>query len=339
MRDDVKAFVALCARVFDPPGPVLELGALQVPGQEGYADLRPLFPGRAYTGCDVVGGPGVDRIENAEALGLPDASVGTVVAADSLEHMADPARAVGEMHRVLAPDGLCLLAAPFVFPIHHPPDYWRFTPEGLDRLLAPFSVRAVFSLGDAQWPHTVCAIAGGADRRDLAGRAATLPAVWEASGQPDPLLPFVPLVSVARHDTGDVVLEPLDGARVVTQSFDCPVDGLCRICVKFDVEGERHGREVALSVADEAAPSTVLAEARARVRAPVRGRWVAFQFGPLPASAGRRFVVRLTSPDGAPGTRLAPHVARDGTLSFEAFARRSRSSSAASSSGGMTGLR
>ena len=322
MRDDVKAFLALGVRTFDPPGPVLELGALQVPGQEGYADLRPLFPGRDYTGCDVVAGPGVDRIENAEALGVAAASIGTVVAADSLEHMADPARAVGEMHRVLVPDGLCFLTAPFVFPIHHPPDYWRFTPEGLARLLAPFPAAAVFSLGCAQWPHLVCAVACRSAHPDFAPRAAALPAAWEASGQFDPLLPFVPLVSVARHDTGDVVLEPLDGTRVVTQAFACTADDLCRVCVKVDVEGDRAGRELALAVADAAAPDRVLAETRTRVRAPVRGRWVALEVGPLAASTGRRLVLRLTSPDGAAGARLAPHVARDGTLSFEAFARR-----------------
>jgi hypothetical protein len=135
---------------------------------------------------------------------------------------------------------------------------------------------------------------------------------------------FAPLVSVARHDTGDVVLEPLEGTRVVTQAFTCTSDGLCRICVKVDVEGDRAGREVGLSVTDATTPDLVLAEARTRVHAPVSGRWVAFQFDPLAASAGRRFVLRLKSPDGAAGARLAPHVARDGTLSFEAFARRAR---------------
>jgi SAM-dependent methyltransferase len=324
MRDDVKAFVALCVRIFDPPGPVLELGALQVPGQEGYADLRPLFPGRAYTGCDVVGGPGVDRIDDAAALGVPAASVGTVVAADSLEHMADPARAIAEMRRVLAPEGFCLLTAPFVFPIHHPPDYWRFTPEGLARLLAPFGASAVFSVGDAQWPHTVCAIARPNACARFAAAAASFPAAWEASGQFEPLVAFVPLVSVARHDTGDVVLEALDGAQAVAQTFDCPAENLCRICVKLDVEGARAGRDAVLALADASAPAVPLAEVRVRVHAPAHGRWIAFDFGPLAASAGRRFVLRLTAPSGDPGARLAPHVARDGTLSFEAFARRAR---------------
>jgi hypothetical protein len=79
---------------------------------------------------------------------------------------------------------------------------------------------------------------------------------------------------------------------------------------------------VLLTIADAASPAVLLAEVGVRVRAPVRGRWVAFQVSPLAGSARRRLVLRLSSPGGAPGARLIPHVARDGTLSFEAFARR-----------------
>jgi hypothetical protein len=129
-------------------------------------------------------------------------------------------------------------------------------------------------------------------------------------------------VSVARHDTGDVVLEPLGGERAVTQAFDCDHDGLCRVCVKVDTEGARVGLDGVLALSVAAEPRTLGAEARARVHAPVRGRWVAFDVDPLTPSAGRRFVVRLRSPGGAPDARLLPHVGRDGTLSFEAFARR-----------------
>jgi hypothetical protein len=50
---------------------------------------------------------------------------------------------------------------------------------------------------------------------------------------------------------------------------------------------------------------------------------VAFQFAPLAGSAGRRFIIRLSSPGGAAGARVTPHVARSGLLSFEAFAQRS----------------
>jgi SAM-dependent methyltransferase len=324
MRDDVKAFLDLCVHVFAPAGPVLEIGALQGPGQEGYADLRPLFPGRAYTGCDLVAGPGVDRIENAEALGLPDASVGTVVAADSLEHVRDPGRAIREMHRVLRDDGLCLITTPFVFPIHYPPDYWRFTPEGLATLLAPFPAVAVFAYGCAQWPHTVCGVAARSARASFADQTQRLRHAWAAAAHVDPLVPFLPLASAGRHDTGDVVLDALAGDRVLTQVFECAADGLCRVCIKLDVDGAPGARDLEVTLADAAADTVVRARATLRAHGPVRARWMAFDFDPLPDTAGRRLVLRLTSPAGAADTRVVPHVARDGTLSYEAFVRRAR---------------
>src|SRR5688572_13003192 len=203
MRDDAKAFVELFARAFHPSGPVLEIGSRQTAGQEGYADLRAIFPGSTYVGCDLAAGPGVDRLTDASALDVPDASVGTVLAVDSLEHVADPWRAAAEMRRVLVPGGLCAIAAPFVFPIHHPPDFTRFTPEGMAWLLRSFHAAGVWSLGCAQWPHTVCAVAvrDGGDAVGFRAACARLEAAWDAAGRFDVLLAFAPVTSVARHDT------------------------------------------------------------------------------------------------------------------------------------------
>ena len=64
MRDHNKAFCRLVAETFDCPGPVFEFGSYQVEGQEGYANLRGLFPGKEYVGCDMRPGPGVDRVED-----------------------------------------------------------------------------------------------------------------------------------------------------------------------------------------------------------------------------------------------------------------------------------
>jgi hypothetical protein len=167
-------------------------------------------------------------------------------------------------------------------------------------------------------------VASGAARADFAARAAALPDAWEARGRFDPLVPVRPLLTAARHDTADVVLAPLAGARAVTQIIDGALDGLCRVCVKVDADGDREGRDLVLAVSDAASPERPLAEVRRRVRAPVRSRWVAFDFDPLPAAAEARRIVHLTSPGGAAGAHVLPHVARNGTLSFEAFALRAR---------------
>src|SRR5581483_980555 len=232
VRDDVRAFVDLCSRLFAAAGPVVEIGALQTPGQEGYADLRPFFAGRPYFGCDLARGAGVDCVQDAEALGI---------AADSLEHVADPFRATGEIPRVLAPGGTAIVAVPFLFPIHYAPDYWRFTPEGVRRLLAPFPVAAVWSLGDAQWPHTVFAVAhkaiddAGAAR--FAAAAAQLPARWDATPVRDVLLPFVPVTSLLRRDDGAAQPVPL-GPAGVEQELVCPGDRLARIDVRIETPAD-----------------------------------------------------------------------------------------------------
>ena len=72
MRDHNKAFCRLVAETFDCPGPVYEFGSYQVEGQVDYADLRALFPGKAYVGCDMRPGPGVDRVEDVSAISLAD---------------------------------------------------------------------------------------------------------------------------------------------------------------------------------------------------------------------------------------------------------------------------
>jgi SAM-dependent methyltransferase len=115
-----------------------------------------MFDVREYIGCDIQAGPGVDRIEDIHSLSLPDESVGTVVCFETLEHVADPIRAVQEMHRVLKPGGVLAISSVMFFPIHeHPWDFWRFTPEGFERLLEPFESRIVLSHGYRLLPEGV----------------------------------------------------------------------------------------------------------------------------------------------------------------------------------------
>lgn len=159
MRENVRAFVEAAAAAFDLAGPVYEFGSYLVEGQERLANLRPLFPGRRYVGCDLRHGPGVDRVEDLARLSLPDGCAETIVCVDTLEHVFEARRAVDELIRVLAPGGVLLLAAPFDFRVHeYPCDYWRLTPGCVARLLAPLPATIVGWQGLESDPHTVLGV-------------------------------------------------------------------------------------------------------------------------------------------------------------------------------------
>src|SRR5579883_2565433 len=133
---------------FDPPAPVLEIGSFQVPGQEAVGDLRPFFGTKEYVGIDARPGPGVDLVADVEALPQRDASVGTVIAMNTFEHVPRFWRGFDEIYRVLRPDGLVLVSCPFYFHVHaFPSDYWRFTPEALNLLLAAYPTRILGQQG------------------------------------------------------------------------------------------------------------------------------------------------------------------------------------------------
>jgi SAM-dependent methyltransferase len=160
MRDNVKAFVRDVAELFEIPEPIYEFGSLQVSGQEGYADLRPIFPGKHYIGCDARMGVGVDRIEDLMGLSLEDETAGTVLILDTLEHVENCHRAMEDVHRILKPEGILAISSVMLFPIHeHPFDYWRFTPEAFRLLLRGFPTALVSFEGEPEIPHTVFGVA------------------------------------------------------------------------------------------------------------------------------------------------------------------------------------
>ena len=162
MRPHVRALVAEFARAVEFREPIHEFGSYLVAGQESLADVRPLFPGKRFVGCDVRTGPGVDRVEDLRRLSLADASVGSVLLLETLEHTADPVRALREVSRVLAPDGVVLATSCLDFKIHaYPEDYFRFTPAGIGVLLEPFAYRYVGFQGHPKFPHTVFGFAKG----------------------------------------------------------------------------------------------------------------------------------------------------------------------------------
>ncbi|SEN78804.1 methyltransferase domain-containing protein [Lihuaxuella thermophila] len=159
MRQLIKEFVKICSQDLPISTPIYEFGSLQVPGQEGFGDLRPYFLGMEYVGCDLRPGTGVDRILDLHQIDLPSESVGTVLSMDTLEHVEYPRKAMDEIYRILKPNGVAIVSSVMNFLIHdYPCDYWRFTPQGFESLLKKFDTVIVEHAGDPSFPHTVVGV-------------------------------------------------------------------------------------------------------------------------------------------------------------------------------------
>jgi SAM-dependent methyltransferase len=80
--------------------------------------------------------PDFDLLE----LPFPDNHFDYVVSEAVLEHVeGDPRQAIHESFRVLKTGGIAVHTSCFVSPVHYGPrDLWRFSPEGLALLAAPF---------------------------------------------------------------------------------------------------------------------------------------------------------------------------------------------------------
>jgi SAM-dependent methyltransferase len=92
----------------------------------------------------------VDVTGDLHRLALRTGSVDAVVSVVTLEHLARPPEALGELARVLKPGGELLLVAPLLWEVHQAPhDYFRFTRHGLAHLLesAGFEIERCEPLG------------------------------------------------------------------------------------------------------------------------------------------------------------------------------------------------
>ncbi len=159
MRESIRQLARICAETLPVIEPIYEFGSIQVPGQEGFADLRPFFRGKEYVGADMRAGVGVDVILNLHEIDLPSESVGTVLIFDTLEHVEFPRKAMVEIRRILKPNGIVVSTSVMNFPIHDcPHDYWRFTPEAFRSLLGSFGSSFVDSVGKSDFPHTIVGI-------------------------------------------------------------------------------------------------------------------------------------------------------------------------------------
>jgi SAM-dependent methyltransferase len=158
MRQIAKDVVKTTVDILPIGGPILEIGSLRLPGQEDFADLRPLFPNCEYIGTDLQNGLGViSAYKLAEEFGW--ASVGCVVCIDTLEHVSNPSLLIDNVYEILKYDGIFILVTVFNWVIHkHPYDYWRFTSDGLLELCQRFQGVITAQVEQNNNPRTVWAM-------------------------------------------------------------------------------------------------------------------------------------------------------------------------------------
>jgi SAM-dependent methyltransferase len=83
--------------------------------------------------------PEIDFHYDVADMGFENGTFDRVVCNAVLEHVPDPHASLEEMFRVLKPGGQIWVEVPFHQPYHpHPGDYWRVTPQGLERWMARF---------------------------------------------------------------------------------------------------------------------------------------------------------------------------------------------------------
>jgi len=158
MRDAVKDFIENIFINMVIPEPIYEFGACQY--SEEYEGIKIFFPSKEYFGCDITPGRGVDKVLDLHNIEMPDNSIGSIIAVDTMEHVKYPHKAIDEIYRVLKDDGLVLITSVMDYEIHGAPnDYWRFTPDGFNVLLEKFPIKFVFYSGYDNFPSSVIIIA------------------------------------------------------------------------------------------------------------------------------------------------------------------------------------
>jgi len=138
---------------------------------------------KKYTTIDINPLSGADIIGDAHELPFKDGEFDVIIANNVIEHFYDPARAVGEMRRVLKKNGHIYFTVPFLYPVHEAPhDYSRLTKFGLERLFDDFSEIEIHARGGwfSTTAHFMYKITHGLDKIGLGQilRILLYPLLW-----------------------------------------------------------------------------------------------------------------------------------------------------------------
>ncbi len=106
-------------------GKVIDIGGKRVK-KRGLFDIDKLGVEVTYVNIEKKDEP--DILSDAASIPLPDNSFDTAILAELLEHVPEPKAVLKEAYRLLKPDGVALITAPFMVGIHADPyDYGRYT--------------------------------------------------------------------------------------------------------------------------------------------------------------------------------------------------------------------
>lgn len=117
-------FESLDRRFLTASGLRVELGA-------GVAPIRDSYPDVLAT--DIVHGPHLDRVVNAEEMDFPDRSVRAIFGQNCFHHFPHPDRFFNELLRVLPEGGGCILLEPYYGPAAAFTFKRLFSTEGYDK--------------------------------------------------------------------------------------------------------------------------------------------------------------------------------------------------------------
>jgi SAM-dependent methyltransferase len=132
---EIEAAVEALARSLPSGARVLDAGA-------GEGRYRSYFARQRYTGVDLAIGDaawdysGLEALADLTALPFRGGAFDAALLVVTIEHLREPAAALAELARVLAPGAVLLVAAPHEWEVHQAPhDYFRYTRYGLAWLL------------------------------------------------------------------------------------------------------------------------------------------------------------------------------------------------------------
>ena len=113
-----------------PSPTVVDFGCAETP-------YRDLFADGTYLGADLAGNPRAQiTLRPDGTVPLPDGAADLVLSTQVLEHVEDPTGYLAECWRLLRPGGRLVLSTHGIVYLHRDPtDYWRWTCDGLVKIV------------------------------------------------------------------------------------------------------------------------------------------------------------------------------------------------------------